>query len=67
MPRAARACGDSFVMSTPSKTMRPLATGSTPIRHFSSVVLPTPLRPSSGGAATALAVIDTPRSVWLPP
>ena len=44
--RARTAC--ACVMSSPSKRDRcPCATGTTPIRLFSSVVLPTPLRPRS--------------------
>jgi hypothetical protein len=54
-------------MSTPSNSMRPDFTGSSPIRHFSSVVLPMPLRPSTAVTAPVSATIDTSRSVWLPP
>lgn len=43
MPSLARACGDSKVMFTPSNSIAPDATGNSPIRHFSKVVLPTPL------------------------
>ena len=67
MPSRARSCGASLVTSRPSKLIDPLFTGSKPARHFSSVVLPTPLRPSTQVTAPDGASNATSRSVWLPP
>ena len=47
--------------------MLPLATCNTPIRHLSSVVLPTPLRPSSAVTDPVGTSKLTLRSVWLLP
>ena len=46
-PRRARACGGSWAMSSPPSQMRPPKRVVTPISVSISVVLPTPLRPSS--------------------
>src|SRR3982751_3729557 len=45
MPARARASGRAAVMSLPSKLTRPDRGRSRPMTLFSSVVLPTPLRP----------------------
>ena len=66
-PRRARACGGSVVMSAPSKRIAPERAGRRPVRHFSSVVLPTPLRPSSVVTAPDGASNATSRRMWLPP
>jgi hypothetical protein len=47
--------------------MLPAFTGTTPIRLFSSVVLPTPLRPSTTVTSPSFASNDRPRRMWLPP
>ena len=46
-PGAHARSGVGLVMRRPSSAMLPVFTGTTPIRLFSSVVLPTPLRPST--------------------
>ena len=56
-----------LVMSCPSNETVPPVTGSTPIRHFSKVVLPTPLRPSTAVQAPAGTSKLTSRRVWLLP
>jgi hypothetical protein len=55
------------VMSRPSNDTVPARTGTTPIRHLSSVVLPTPLRPSKAVTLPAGTSKLTSRSVWLLP
>ena len=47
--------------------MAPERAGSRPAMHFSSVVLPTPLRPRMAVTAPDGASNATSRSVWLPP
>jgi hypothetical protein len=47
MPAAHALVGRGAGDVLPSSTMLPAFTGTTPIRLFSSVVLPTPLRPST--------------------
>jgi hypothetical protein len=54
-------------MSCPSSATLPAFTGTTPIRLFSSVVLPTPLRPSTTVTSPSLASNERPRRMWLPP
>jgi hypothetical protein len=51
----------------PSSVMLPVLTGTTPIRLFSSVVLPTPLRPSTTVTSPSFASKLRPRRMWLPP
>jgi hypothetical protein len=60
-------CGASFVTSAPSKPIEPERDGKSPAMHFSSVVLPTPLRPRMAVTAPEGASNATLRSVWLPP
>jgi hypothetical protein len=67
MPSRTRWYGASRVMSRPSNSTRPPRAGTSPIAVFSSVVLPTPLRPSSTVQAPAGTASDTSRRMWLPP
>ena len=50
-----------------SSWMVPVFTGTTPIRLFSSVVLPTPLRPSTTVTSPCFASKPRLRRMWLPP
>ena len=47
--------------------IEPERAGSSPTRHFSSVVFPTPFRPRIAVTAPDGASNTTSRSVWLPP
>lgn len=67
MPRRTRSYGVARVMSSPSSAIVPVFTGTTPIRLFSSVVLPTPLRPSTTVISPTFASKPTLRRMWLPP
>ena len=55
------------VMSAPLNRMAPLRTGCWPTMARISVVLPTPLRPSTQVTWPISAFSDTPRSAWLAP
>ncbi|MDD7021193.1 MAG: hypothetical protein PUI29_01290 [Aeromonadales bacterium] len=52
-------------MSLPLKMMLPLLMGTRPIRHLSSVVLPTPLRPMMQVHSPCCALSVTPFRMWL--
>ena len=71
MPSRARSYGGSVVIVRAVEARsRPSVTGTRPIRHFSSVVLPTPLRPSSavtapGGASKRDVAQDVAAAVVL--
>ena len=54
-------------MDEVSNRISPERTGTMPIRQRSSVVLPTPLRPSSVVHLPAGTSNDTLRRMWLPP
>ena len=54
-------------MSAPSKVIEPEAIGYWPTMARSSVVLPTPLRPSTQVTLPGSAEIETPRSAWAAP
>ena len=66
-PSDARAYGGSEAMLAPSHAIDPERIGKRPIRHLSSVVLPTPLRPSSVVQRPAGTSKPTSRRMWLPP
>ncbi len=59
--------GRSAVMSRPSRTIRPAWAGSVPVTVRSSVVLPTPLRPSSAVTSPGNTERLTPSSTVPPP
>ncbi len=67
MPRRTRWYGVSWVMSAPPKRTLPERTGTTPIRLFSKVVLPTPLRPRITVTSPATASKATLRRMCEPP
>ena len=67
IPRLARCQGAQRVTSAPSKVTLPEATESSPIMQRRSVVLLTPLRPSSAVHDPRGTSTSMPRSVWLPP
>ena len=53
--------------STPSNTTRPLRGWTTPIRLFSVVLLPAPLRPSSATTSFFSTRNETSNRMWLSP
>ncbi len=55
------------LVSPARRRTSPVLAGTSPIRHFSSVVLPTPLRPSRQVTSPVRASNDRPRRIWLPP
>ena len=67
MPRATRRCAGTFVISSPSKTTRPLLGVNNPVIARNVVDLPAPLAPMSVTTSPALTVIDTLRSAWIAP
>ena len=67
MPLRTRMKEVSRLMSTPSSVTLPLLIGTTPIRHFSKVVLPTPLRPSTTVISPSWASKLGPRRMCEPP
>ena len=67
MPALARSYGVALSMDLPSNWMAPLLMGTRPIRLLSSVVLPTPLRPSRTVTLPGSAVRLTSRRMWEPP
>ena len=66
-PRRARWCATSFVMSAPSKTMRPRSHASWPPSSDTSVVLPAPLGPISACTSPACTCRSTPAVATTPP
>ena len=56
-----------MVIGAPSSTMLPVFTGTTPIMLFSSVVLPTPLRPRITVTSPSLASMLRLRRMCEPP
>src|SRR5437588_1963049 len=61
MPRCARRCGGSAVMSSPRNWMRPERIGNSPVMLSMIVVRPAPLRPISATTSSLSTVIDTSR------
>ena len=66
-PDCTRWCGLLWVIVFPCQMTSPVFAGISPIRHFSSVVFPTPLRPSRQVTSPVTASKLTPRRIWLPP
>ena len=64
-PRRAIACEGSFSIGSPAKRMWPERGGVKPITERISVVLPTPLRPSSAVTRPLSARSETPCRMWL--
>src|SRR5438270_5645162 len=54
-------------MSTPATRMRPAWGATTPVRTFTSVVLPAPLGPMSPVTAPAVTEMETPSTARTPP
>ena len=66
--RARRACARVMSRAVEARSLPRARPAPAPIRLFSSVVLPTPLRPSSDGhLARAAPRRSTSRRMWLPP
>src|SRR5262249_42406515 len=67
MPRLARLCGGSRVMSSPRKRIRPERTGSRPVMLSMMVVRPAPLRPTSETTSPSPTSSVTPRRMCAGP
>src|SRR5919201_2999821 len=67
MPRLARLCGGSLVMSSPRKRIRPERTGSNPVILSMMVVRPAPLRPTSETTSPSPTSRLTPRRMCAGP
>src|SRR5215510_3446607 len=61
MPRLARRCGGSLVMSSPRNVIRPERTGRRPVMLSMMVVRPAPLRPTSETTSPSSTLNVTPR------
>src|SRR5436190_5693284 len=67
MPRLARLCGGSLVMSSPRKRIRPERTGKRPVILSMMVVRPAPLRPTSETTSASPTSSVTPRRMCAGP
>src|SRR5262245_27010637 len=67
MPRLARRCGGSLVMSSPRKRMCPERTGRRPVMLSMMVVRPAPLRPTSETTSPSPTPNVTPRRMCAGP
>src|SRR6185295_9603338 len=67
MPSRARLSADTRRRSVPPNRISPEVAGSRPMMHFSSVVLPMPLRPIRQVRDPSGTTRSTSQSVWLPP
>src|SRR5215472_13291866 len=67
MPRLARLCGGSRVMSSPRKPIRPERTGRRPVMLSMMVVRPAPLRPTSETTSPSPTLNVTPRRMCAGP
>src|SRR5262245_44008306 len=67
MPRLARRCGGSLVMSSPRKRIRPERTGRRPVMLSMMVVRPAPLRPTSETTSPSSTPNVTPRRMCAVP
>ena len=67
MPRTTRRSARIRVMSAPSKTIEPWATGRSPEIARMVVVLPAPLAPISATTSPSLTVRLIPCSAWIRP
>src|SRR5262252_9430894 len=67
MPRRARLCGGSLVMSSPRKRIRPERIGSSPVILSMMVVRPAPLRPTSETTSASPTSSVTPRRMCAGP
>src|SRR2546430_811461 len=67
MPRLARLCGGSLVMSSPRKRMWPERTGRRPVMLSMMVVRPAPLRPTSETTSPSPTLNVMPRRICAGP
>ncbi|MNV33479.1 hypothetical protein D3C71_1248470 [compost metagenome] len=67
MPALALSYGVALWIGLPSSSMLPLLMGTRPMSDFSSVVLPTPLRPSRTVTLPSVASKLTSLRMWEPP
>ena len=67
MPARARASGGAAVTSRPSMAIVPANRRVTPTMVLTSVVLPTPLRPSTASASPGATVSETPDTTMASP
>src|SRR5207244_6471225 len=67
MPRRARWCAASRVMSRPPNVTRPARRGRRPMMLSMVVVFPAPLRPTRQTASRSPTVSDTARRTWAGP